>query len=109
MNNIKSFPRNLSLPQLRLLNLNRNQELHALQIGYCPLLESLHVSYCSLTDLASLQLCPSLRDLDVSFNQIQTLPQILKALQWNNSVQFKSLNFNDNVFNQVLNDEQQAI
>lgn len=109
MNSLKSFPKSVSLPQLRLLNLNRNQDLHALHLGYCPLLESLSISYCSLNDLGSLALCPSLKDLDVSFNQLPTLPSVLKALQHNNKTQFKAISFNDNVFNPMLSDEQQAI
>jgi internalin A len=85
MNNIKSMPRGLSFPQLRLLNLNRNQDLKSLSIGYCPLLETLNASYCSLTELGSLQLCPSMKELDVSFNQLPNLPAVLCVLRWNDT------------------------
>ena len=50
-----------------------------------------------------------MRELDVSFNQIAHLPQLLTALRWNDSLLIRSLSFNDNCFNQVLSDEQQAI
>ena len=103
MNKIKSLPK-LSLAQLKYLNLNRN-DLKSIQLGYCPLLEIITASYCQLEDIGTFQYCPSLREVDVSFNLIQNLPHVLSALQWNDVNQMKSLSFNDNKFNQVLNDE----
>lgn len=44
MNKLKQFPRGATFPQLKVLNLNRNADLKALELGYCPLLESLSAS-----------------------------------------------------------------
>jgi len=44
INRLKTFPRALSFPQLKVLNLNQNAELKELEIGYCPLLETLSAS-----------------------------------------------------------------
>ena len=46
MNKLKQFPRNASFPILKVLNLNKNPDLKSLELGYCPLLESLTASQC---------------------------------------------------------------
>jgi Leucine-rich repeat (LRR) protein len=69
-NQLTSIPHNLSYMQLKVLNLNRNQDLTLFSLGYCPLLESLSLSYCSFNQLKSLVGAPNLRDLDLSFNSI---------------------------------------
>lgn len=51
INQIKRLPTNLSFAQLKVLNLNRNQDLQTLHMGYCPLLETLSVSYCSVNEV----------------------------------------------------------
>ena len=58
----------LSFQSLKVFNLNRNQDLHMLTLGYCPLLETIAISYCSLVSLKQLSGCPALKELDVSFN-----------------------------------------
>ena len=40
-NQLTAFPPNLSFALLKVLNLNRNQDLSQLALGYCPLLEIL--------------------------------------------------------------------
>ena len=54
MNELRSLPRNLSFAQLRTLNLNRNQDLSAVGLGFCPLLDYFSCSYCSINSLGSL-------------------------------------------------------
>ena len=54
MNELRSLPKDLSFAQLRTLNLNRNQDLAALTLSYCPLLDYLSCSYCSISNLGSL-------------------------------------------------------
>lgn len=80
MNELRSVPQNLSFAQLRTLNLNRNQDLAALSLSYCPLLDYLSCSYCSISDLGSLKGCPSLNFLDISFNKLESLADMLKSI-----------------------------
>jgi len=39
LNELRSLPKNLSFPQLKIVNLNRNQDLASVSFGYCPCLE----------------------------------------------------------------------
>ena len=109
MNKLKQFPRSASFPQLKVLNLNRNADLKALEFGYCPLLESLSASQCTISDIHSLQSCQSLRELDVSSNQLPTLTSILKAIRWNNPLNLTALSFHENTFNLLKDDDNQPI
>ena len=84
------------------MNLNRNQELSQLNLGFCPLLEQMTVSYCSVHDIGSLKGCPSLLELDVSFNQLPNLKSLIDSLPHQN---LTSLKFNDNLFSVVTNEE----
>ena len=101
INRLRSVPRQLNFPQLKVFNLNQNAELRELDIGYCPLLETISCSQCSLANLYTLSGCQSLRELDISFNQMPSLPALFKVLQFNDPKYMRSLVFNDNVFNQV--------
>jgi Leucine-rich repeat (LRR) protein len=101
MNYIEKMPI-LQLASLRVLNLNRNQELKQLRLGYCPLLEQFSASYCQLSDMGSLKNCPNLIDLDVSFNHLPTLKEFLDCLPHKN---FSSLSFNDNKFSAITDGE----
>mmetsp|Transcript_8436 Transcript_8436/g.11633 ORF Transcript_8436/g.11633 Transcript_8436/m.11633 type:complete len:109 (+) Transcript_8436:1456-1782(+) len=101
INRLRAFPRNLSLPQLKVLNLNQNADLSELDLGYCPLLETLSSSQCAITNLHSLSGCQSLREIDISFNQMPTLASVFTALAQNDPSLLRSLVFNDNAFNQV--------
>lgn len=47
INKIRKLP-TLSFPSLKILNLNRNPDLLALNLGYCPMIEQISVSYCCL-------------------------------------------------------------
>ena len=47
MNYISKIPL-LSMPSLRILNVNRNAELTDLHCGYCPMLEQVSASYCAI-------------------------------------------------------------
>ena len=44
INQLRSFPRQLCLPQLKILNLNQNADLAELDLGYCPMLETISAS-----------------------------------------------------------------
>ena len=68
INKLRGFPRQLNLPQLKILNLNKNTDLRELELGYCPLLETLSASQCAIGQIHSLSGCQSLRELDISFN-----------------------------------------
>ncbi len=71
-------------------------------MGYCPLLESLSVSYCSLNEIGSMRGCPELAELDLSFNHIPSLKALIDCLpHWN----LTTLKFNDNLFSQISTDE----
>ena len=102
INQIKRLPTNLSFAQLKTLNLNRNQDLQSLHLGYCPLLETLSVSYCSLNELGSMRGCPALSDLDVSFNHLPTLKGLLDVLPHR---RLQALSLNDNLFSAISNEE----
>ena len=78
MNELRSLPR-LSLPQLKILTLNRNADLEHLALDYCPLLEQLQASYCGLKTL-DVALCPQLTHLDVSVNKLAQVSDLLKSL-----------------------------
>lgn len=80
INKLRSFPRQLCLPQIKVLNLNQNSELKELDLGYCPLLETLSASQCQVSNLYSLAGCQSLRELDISFNQMPSLISIFKVI-----------------------------
>ena len=101
INKLRNFPRQLSLPQIKVLNLNQNSDLRELDLGYCPLMETLSASQCSISNLYSLSGCQSLREIDISFNQMPSLISIFKVIQFNDPAFLRSLVFNDNVFNQV--------
>lgn len=102
MNELRSLPLNLSFPQLKTLNLNRNQDLGKLSLSYCPLLDYISCSYCSLTSIESLHGCPSLTFLDVSFNKIESLDLLLRSLHLCKNLQ--SLVYKDNLFNEHEHD-----
>lgn len=53
LNELRSLPKNLSFPQLKIVNLNRNQDLASVSFGYCPCLEQLTASYCALKDFGT--------------------------------------------------------
>lgn len=82
---------------LKILNLNRNQDLAALSLDYCPFLEQVLASYCSLVSLGDFVGCPNLQQLDISFNKIASLKTLLQSLFTN--VKMVSMMLNDNVFN----------
>lgn len=71
-------------------------------MGYCPLLESLTVSYCSLNEVGSMSGCPSLQELDLSFNHIPSLKFLVDCLPHRDLV---ALKFNDNLFSAISHDE----
>ena len=64
-------------------------------------METLSASQCSISNLYSLSGCQSLREIDISFNQMPSLISIFKVIQFNDPLFLRSLVFNDNVFNQV--------
>lgn len=108
LNELRSLPNNLSFPQLKIVNLNRNQDLASISFGYCPSLEQLTASYCALKDFGgagaggqeptgNLSLCPNLTTLDISFNKIEKLETFLRAFKDNKKL--TSVIMNDNVFN----------
>lgn len=102
INQIKRLPANLSFPQLKVLNLNRNQDLQTLHMGYLPLLETLSVSYCSVNQVGTMSGCPSLSEIDLSFNHIPSLKTLVDCLpHWN----LTTLKFNDNLFSAISHDE----
>lgn len=101
INRLRNFPRQISLPLLKVLNLNQNTDLREVDLGYCPLLETFSASQCSIQNLHTFSGCQSLRDVDLSFNQLPSLVNVLKVIQYNDPKFLKSLVFNDNVFNQV--------
>jgi len=76
MNEIRSLPKNLKFPQIKSINANRNMDLPEINLGFCPMLESLTVSYCAIQKLGQnedlefkgLSGCPNLQLLDLSFN-----------------------------------------
>ena len=74
----------------------------ALSIAYCPLLDYLSCSYCSIASLGSLKGCPSLSFLDISFNKIDSLSSMLQSI--NNCRSLQSLVYKDNVFNEHEHD-----
>jgi Leucine-rich repeat (LRR) protein len=59
MNQIRTLPR-LSYPMLRIFNINRNQDLSEIKVGYCPMLESIMASYCSLKTIGDYSSCQNL-------------------------------------------------
>ncbi len=91
-----NVPPNLSYMQLKILNLNRNQDLSHFAMGYCPLLENLSLSYCSIIQVKSLIGAPNLREFDCSFNSVQSLDQLLNSMRGNREL--RNLRFNDNSF-----------
>jgi|TARA_B110001450_G_C17427127_1_gene402328 Leucine-rich repeat (LRR) protein len=97
MNEIRTLPQKLSFPMLKILNLNRNQDLAALSLDYCPFLEQVLASYCSIASLGDFAGCPNLQQLDISFNKIASLKTLLQCLFTN--VKMVSMLLNDNVFN----------
>lgn len=107
MNELRSLPINLSFPQLKTLNLNRNQDLSALTLSYCPLLDYISCSYCSLTSLGTLSGCPSLTFLDVSFNKIESLDSLLRSLHLCKNLQ--SIVYKDNLFNEHEHDQSDQV
>ena len=68
---------------LKVMNVNRNQDLAEVNLGYCPMLDTLSASYCSLKSIGDMASCPNLQQIDVSFNQIQTIECLLKAIYTN--------------------------
>jgi len=76
--------------------------LQSLHLGYCPLLESLTVSFCSLNEIGSMKGCMSLQEVDVSFNHISQLKILVDSLPHYNLTTFK---FNDNLFSAISHDE----
>lgn len=98
INNIAKLPTNLSFAQLKVLNLNRNQELSTLHLGFCPLLEQLAVASCNLNEIGHLKGCPQLTELDVSFNHLPSLKALVDCLPHRN---LTSLKFNDNLFSVI--------
>ncbi|CDW74934.1 adenylate cyclase [Stylonychia lemnae] len=95
-NQLVQVPKSFSMPQLKILNLNRNQDLHQLSIGYCPLLEQISASYCSLVQIKQLTGCPSLRELDISFNSINSLEAFIQMIR--NNINLRMIRFSDNPF-----------
>ena len=95
-NQLMNVPLGLSYLQLKILNLNRNQELSHFSLGYCPLLETLSLSYCSFIQIKSLVGAPNLRELDISFNAIQSLDQFLNIIR--NNRELRMIRYNDNPF-----------
>jgi Leucine-rich repeat (LRR) protein len=65
-------------------------------MGYCPMLENLSLSYCSLIQVKSLVGAPNLREYDCSFNSVQSLEHLLNSLK--NNHELRTLRFNDNTF-----------
>jgi Leucine-rich repeat (LRR) protein len=71
-------------------------------MGYCPLLETLSVSYCSVNEVGPMSGCPSLSEIDLSFNHIPSLKTLVNCLpHWN----LTTLKFNDNLFSAISHDE----
>ena len=97
MNQIRTLPQKMSFPMLKLLNVNRNQDLGSLSLDYCPFLEQISASYCSLTSLGDLSGSPNLVQVDISFNKLATLESVVGSLFTNTKV--RSLVLNDNEFN----------
>lgn len=91
-----NVPTNMSFMQLKVLNLNRNQELSHFTFGYCPIMEILSLSYCSFIMVKSLIGCPNLREFDVSFNNIQNLEGFLNIVKDNHEIRI--IRCNDNPF-----------
>eukprot|EP00347_Sterkiella_histriomuscorum_P018508 403345246 len=110
-NQLVQLPKNFAMPQLKVLNLNRNQDLHQLSLGYNPLLEQLNASYCSLVQIKQLSGCPNLREFDVSFNSINSLEGFMQII--NSCKQMRNLRFSDNPFSvnkeQIYNQHFKAI
>ena len=50
MNQLKEFPPLFSFPQLKTVSFNSNPELSQVTVGCCPMLESLSLSQCSISD-----------------------------------------------------------
>jgi Leucine-rich repeat (LRR) protein len=71
--------------------------LAALSLDYCPFLEQVLASYCSLASLGDFVGCPNLQQLDISFNKIASLKTLLQSLFTN--VKMASMMLNDNEFN----------
>jgi Leucine-rich repeat (LRR) protein len=101
INKIRKLP-HLAFPNLRILNLNRNPDLLGLQLGFCPMLEQISVSYCCLQELGALKGCPNLLDIDVSFNHLASLKRFLDCLPHRN---LTSLSYNDNNFTAITDGE----
>jgi len=94
-------PKLLSLPQLKVYNINRNADIRSVSLGFCPLLEVFAATYCAISEMGSFMGCQSLRELDVSYNEIASLTYLLQNLKFNNPYALQVLCFNENVFNHV--------
>ena len=106
MNEIRSLPKKLSFPMLKIMNVNRNADLKELSLKYIPLLENLSASYCSLEKINCLLGCYNLNSVDISFNKLPALESFISAF-WpcKNLV---SLIFNDNQFNYNIQEDIQS-
>lgn len=104
MNEIRTLPSKLSFPLLKILNLNRNTDLSRLDLYYCPFLEQLSASYCSITQVSCLLGCVNLQTVDLSFNQLPSLESFLAA-HWPCG-RLTVLTVNDNVFNFNIQEEE---
>lgn len=61
------------------------------------MLDTLSASYCAIKAIGDMSSCPNLGHFDVSFNQIEKLDIVLKALFTNQKIH--TLTCNDNQFN----------
>ena len=103
MNEIRSLPKKLNFPLLRILNINRNTDLASLSLNYCPFLEQISASYCSINHLDSMHGCPNLTTLDLSFNKMPKLDSLISKIWQCNKI--SNLTINDNVFNFNIQDD----
>ena len=100
-NLIKQIPENFSFPFLKYLDLNDNR-ISLLNFFLCPNLEKLFLKdnkirlLCEEDHCQSLKYCQKIRELDLSFNKIENLSDMLKILEFNKNLEV--LNVNNNPF-----------
>ena len=96
-NQIDCIPKSFSLPILKLLKLSMNK-ITTFRIGYCPFLETIDVKDNLISHIEPLTSCVTLKSLDISFNQLQSIVAILRAFCYDTNGTLQHLKFNDNPF-----------
>jgi len=94
-NQVESIPKSFSLPLLKLLKISMNK-ISTFRLGYCPFLETIDAKDNIISEMDCFSTCPTLTNLDISFNQLQTLTPILYPLCFSPCIKY--LKFNDNPF-----------